>query len=444
MLAKARAIIREVLNEKDKVLVGLSGGADSIALSHLLYYMGYKLVVVHINFHLRGKESDRDAQFVADYLANKLPEAECHFADVDTYGRARGAGISIEMAARELRYELFEELRNAHQCAWIAVGHHANDQIETALLNLSRGTGGKGMAGMQVVSGQLFRPFLTTWRSELEAYLSAHQLDYVTDSTNYDTTIKRNYIRHQLLPSFEQLNPSFPSSLLESMAHFREEQEYIEQATKQFASRHFNTKEQSLDIRNVEEPYLFKRWLLDHGFTPTQAEDLINSWDNPKTIIFNFGSGSAEVYRDKLYLITEPVEEYPTEQLSDHWNHPQIGAIQWNSVGSVALRLHTKCAERKVVVRMGRKEDRFTPYGMKSGSKSLFRYLGEKGLPEYYRPFCPVLECDGEVIAVVPFEVSQHARYQSLSDSIGIGFEPSGAAFGAILRNLTSNVRGNR
>ena len=105
MLAKARAIIREVLNEKDKVLVGLSGGSDSIALSHLLYYMGYKLVVVHINFHLRGKESDRDAQFVADFLAKKLPEAECHFADVDTYGRAKEAGISIEMAARELRYE---------------------------------------------------------------------------------------------------------------------------------------------------------------------------------------------------------------------------------------------------------------------------------------------------------------------------------------------------
>lgn len=444
MLDKARTIIEATLSKKDKIIVGLSGGADSIALSHLLYSLGYQLVVVHINFHLRGEESERDAMFVENYIAQELPEAASHFVDVDTYSKAKDSGISIEMAAREFRYELFEELRKADQCTWIAVGHHANDQIETALLNLSRGTGGKGMAGMQVVSGRLFRPFLTTWRSELEAYLSAQNLDYVTDSSNFDTTIKRNYIRHQLLPSFEQLNPSFPSSLLESMTHFREEQEYIEQATTHFTALHFNNEEQSLDLRSVEEPYLLKRWLLNHGFTPTQAEDLINSWDNPKTIAFNFGSGYAEVYRDKLYLITEPVEEYPTEQLSDRWNHPQIGAIQWNSVGSVALRLHTKCAERKVMVRMGRKEDRFTPFGMKSGSKSLFRYLGEKGLPEYYRPFCPVLECDGEVIAVVPFEVSQHARYQSLSDSIGIGFEPSGAAFGAILRNLTSNVRGNR
>lgn len=444
MLDKARSIIEATLSKKDKIIVGLSGGADSIALSHLLYSLGYQLVVVHINFHLRGEESERDAIFVENYLAKELPEATSHFVDVDTYSKAKDSGISIEMAARELRYELFEELRKADQCTWIAVGHHANDQIETALLNLSRGTGGKGMAGMQVVTGRLFRPFLTTWRSELEAYLSAHNLDYVTDSSNFDTTIKRNYIRHQLLPSFRELNPSFANSLLESMAHLREEQEFIEKATERFISLHFNAEEQSLDLRSVEEPYLLKRWLLDHSFSPTQAEDLINCWDNPKTISFTTDLAYTEVYRGKLYFITHPLKEYRPKQIIEHWREPQVGTIHWNSHSPTTLRLQSRYLEKEITVRMGRKEDRFTPFGMKSGSKSLFRYLGEKGLPEYYRPFCPVLECDGKVIAVVPFEVSHHARYQSLEDSIGISFEPSTDCFGAILRNLTSNVRGNR
>ncbi|WP_298630104.1 tRNA lysidine(34) synthetase TilS [uncultured Porphyromonas sp.] len=444
MLDKARTIIEATLSKKDKIIVGLSGGADSIALSHLLYSLGYQLVVVHINFHLRGEESERDAMFVENYIAQELPEAASHFVDVDTYSKAKDSGISIEMAARELRYELFEDLRKADQCTWIAVGHHANDQIETALLNLSRGTGGKGMAGMQVVTGLLFRPFLTTWRSELEAYLSAHNLDYVTDSSNFDTTIKRNYIRHQLLPSFEQLNPSFPSSLLESITHFREEQEYIEQATKHFTALHFNNEEQSLDLRSVEEPYLLKRYLFEYGFTPTQSEDLINSWDSPKTISFTTDLAYTEVYRGKLYFITHLLKEYRPKQIIEHWSEPQVGTIHWNSHSPTTLRLHSRYLGKEITVRMGRKEDRFTPFGMKSGSKSLFRYLGEKGLPEYYRPFCPVLECDGEVVAVIPFEVSHHARYQSLEDSIGVSFEPSTDSLGAILRNLTSNMAGNR
>ncbi|CQB87999.1 MesJ/Ycf62 family protein [Chlamydia trachomatis] len=444
MLDKARAIIEATLSKKDKIIVGVSGGADSIALSHLLYSLGYQLVVVHINFHLRGEESERDAKYVANYLAQELPEASSHFVDVDTYSKAKEEGISIEMAARELRYELFENLRKADQCTWIAVGHHANDQIETALLNLSRGTGGKGVAGMQVVTGRLFRPFLTTWRSELEAYLSAQNLDYVTDSSNFDTTIKRNYIRHQLLPSFRELNPSFDNSLLESMAHFLEEQEFIEQSTKRFISPHFNDEEQSLDLRSIEEPYLLKRYLFEYGFTPTQAEDLINSWDNPKTISFTTDLAYTEVYRGKLYFIAHPLNEYQPKQIIEHWSEPQIGVIHWNSQSPATLRLHSRYLEKEIIVRMGRKEDCFTPFGMKSGSKSLFRYLGERAIPEYYRPFCPVLECDGEVVAVIPFEVSHHARYQSLEDSIGISFGPSTGCFGAILRNLTNNVAGNR
>lgn len=122
-------------------MVGLSGGADSIALAHLLYSLGYELVLVHINFHLRGKESDRDQAFVSQFIAQYIPKSTSYFEDVDTLPKAKSEGISIEMAARELRYTLFEQLRAKHRCKWIAVGHHANDQIETALLNLSRGTG---------------------------------------------------------------------------------------------------------------------------------------------------------------------------------------------------------------------------------------------------------------------------------------------------------------
>ena len=207
MLNRVSTYIRQRgLLVKDKpVLVALSGGADSVSLLDVLLRAGYHCIAAHCNFHLRGAESDRDEAFVrelCDQLGVKLV-----VKDFDTTAYAQAHNVSIEVAARELRYAWFEETAQANGCQAVAVAHHQNDQAETLLLNLKRGAGLRGLAGMRPKSANpmapdgvpVVRPLLCTTRDYIEHYLrDKRHLEWVTDSTNSDTAITRNAIREQL------------------------------------------------------------------------------------------------------------------------------------------------------------------------------------------------------------------------------------------------------
>ncbi len=210
MLRRVQKYIRDnnLLKRGDKVLVCVSGGADSMALWDVLYRGGYECIVAHCNFHLRGEESDRDEAFVrAEVMRRKGEKGEIHVRDFDTLSYAKTKGISIEMAARELRYTWFAELATAEHCQAIAVAHHQNDQAETVLLNLKRGTGLRGLCGMRPQSANpmggeapVIRPLLCTTRDYIEHYLrDIRKLTWVDDSTNTNISFKRNAIREQLL-----------------------------------------------------------------------------------------------------------------------------------------------------------------------------------------------------------------------------------------------------
>ena len=207
MLRRVTTYIRQRgLLLKDKpVLVALSGGADSVSLLDVLLQAGYTCIAAHCNFHLRGEESNRDEAFVRDLC--KQMNVELEVTDFDTIEYARTHKVSIEVAARELRYRWFDEMARKHQCQAVCVAHHQNDQAETILLNLKRGTGIRGLAGMRPVSANpivpesvpIVRPLLCTTRGYIEHYLKdKRHLNWVTDSTNSDTSITRNAIREQL------------------------------------------------------------------------------------------------------------------------------------------------------------------------------------------------------------------------------------------------------
>lgn len=216
MLRRVLKYIRdnELLKKGDKVLVCVSGGADSVALLDVLQRGGWECIVAHCNFHLRGEESDRDEQFVREVIGERLKaKGEILWVkDFDTEAYAREKGLSIEMAARELRYEWFAQVAAEEQCNAIAVAHHQNDQAETVLLNLKRGTGIRGLCGMRAKSHlgarsqepgvktiPIIRPLLCTTRDYIEHYLKdIRHLPWVDDSTNSDTRIQRNAIREQL------------------------------------------------------------------------------------------------------------------------------------------------------------------------------------------------------------------------------------------------------
>lgn len=209
MLRRVQKYIRDnsLLQPSQRVLVCVSGGADSIALLDVLQRAGYECVVAHCNFHLRGDESDRDQAFVIEaaklLLGNQAKVLVKHF---DTITYAQEHAISIEMAARRLRYQWFAQVALQEDCKAIAVAHHQNDQAETLLLNLKRGTGIRGLCGMRAISANpeggdipIIRPLLCTTRDYIEHYLKdIRQLQWVNDSTNTDTTILRNAVRQQL------------------------------------------------------------------------------------------------------------------------------------------------------------------------------------------------------------------------------------------------------
>lgn len=209
MLRRVQKYIRDngLLRKGDRVLVCVSGGADSVALLDVLSRGGYECVVAHCNFHLRGEESDRDEAFVRQIIDRYSARAmKVIVKDFDTQSYAQLHGISIEMAARELRYKWFAELAEEETCKAIAVAHHQNDQAETVVLNLKRGTGLRGLCGMRAKSDNpaggevpLIRPLLCTTRDYIEHYLKdIRKIAWVNDSTNSDITIQRNAVRQQL------------------------------------------------------------------------------------------------------------------------------------------------------------------------------------------------------------------------------------------------------
>lgn len=196
---------RELLDKQQPVLVAVSGGADSVALLDVLLRAGYPCIVAHCNFHLRGAESDRDEAFVKDLCAKM--GVKLLTTDFETTVYAQEHGVSVEMAARELRYTWFAQIAKEEGCQAVAVAHHQNDQAETLLLNLRRGAGLRGLAGMRPISANpikpeskpIVRPLLCTTRDYIEHYLRDKRgLNWVTDSTNSDTSITRNAIREQL------------------------------------------------------------------------------------------------------------------------------------------------------------------------------------------------------------------------------------------------------
>lgn len=203
-----------------KYVVALSGGADSVCLLLYLLQRGEVCVAAHCNFHLRGEESNRDEAFVRSLCKEKGVALEVkHF---DTLAASAANGESIEMTARRLRYEWFSELVAQYGCDAVAVGHHQEDNAETILLNMARGTGLQGLQGMQSRSINaglpIYRPLLNYTKQQILSQLKAQGQQFVTDSTNTDVHYKRNRIRHNILPEFQQLNPQFVQSI-NSMAH---------------------------------------------------------------------------------------------------------------------------------------------------------------------------------------------------------------------------------
>ncbi|HYQ57050.1 MAG TPA: tRNA lysidine(34) synthetase TilS [Draconibacterium sp.] len=210
---------KQLIKPGQKVLLAVSGGIDSMVLLHLFERLEFEYGIAHCNFRLRGTESDGDESFVREQVERHGTLA--HFETFDTKEYAALKGISIEMAARELRYNFFEQIRKEYEYDLIVTAHHQDDLIETFFLNLSRKTGIKGLTGIKEKKGKLVRPLLFASREDIEEYADKNYISYREDSSNSEVVYQRNFLRHKILPLFSELNPAFKRNFMASVEHLK-------------------------------------------------------------------------------------------------------------------------------------------------------------------------------------------------------------------------------
>ena len=395
---------------QDKVLVALSGGADSVALLRVLVELGYSCECAHCNFHLRGEESNRDETFVRELCQSlDIPLHVVHF-DTETYAKEKH--LSIEMAARELRYEWFEKVRREIHAEVIAVAHHRDDSVETFLLNLIRGTGINGLKGIPVRNGLIVRPLLHTSKTDILDYLSHLKQDYVTDSTNLQDEYMRNKIRLNLIPLMETMNPSIAETIDETAQKLAEVADIYHQNRKAAIQ---NALQKTLE-RNIEEtegrncmdietilsdiaPFsLLHEWLAPKGFNATQINDIYFSLKQCQSGK-RFASTEWELLRDRKELVLQ--RKNPDEKV------PQI-AQEIVEIDPEFILLKDKNmafldADKVILpleIRRWQAGDKFCPLGMK-GKKNVSDYLTDKKFTLFEKERQYVACSEGKIVWLV-------------------------------------------
>ena len=345
----------KTLSPQHLYLVALSGGADSVALALMMLDEGLNVHALHCNFHLRGEESNRDEAFVTHFChKHNIPLDVKHF---DTISLAKEHGVSLEMEARQLRYDWFRERAINLDAEAICVAHHMDDQAETLLLNLIRGTGLQGLSAMhpeRTIQGlKILRPLLNISKQEILSYLNSRGQDYVTDSTNLERDALRNKIRLDLMPMLKELNPSIASCLARTAENVR--MELAENSTESHLHRWLSplgfTRQQILDVySHTQDTSLSRSGLLWHTTTHTLLLDR-------GQLILRLKDKDSNVLQR---LIVESLNNLPKRE--DFFNKQQAF-------------IDAKRINGELLLRRAQVGDRFRPYGMKQGSKLLSDFL---------------------------------------------------------------------
>lgn len=395
------------------VLVAVSGGADSVALLRIccsvakLFHI--RVEAVNCNFHLRGEESDRDSEFTAG-LCRKL-EVKLHSLsyDVEEYMRLN-PGISTEMACRKLRYNDFFRIAKEKGHDRIAVAHNADDDIETMILNMLRGSGSRGLKGMDTDNGKIIRPLLSTSRREIEQYLESIGQNYITDSSNLTSDYRRNFIRREILPLLEQRWHGARKSLRRTVEIMKADSEIVENFYKEKLTKLSNGN--TLKVYHEEiTTGIILRFIEKFGGNATMAEEIMEACHKPfarRTWQLDCGN-EAILERDVLVVKNSDPEE--NDDVTLLWNKIEMSPnvmkkIKTNPDPEIQYLPHGPEAYE---LRKPRQGDRIAPLGMK-GTRLVSDVISDAKLDRYMKSITRVLvrRNDGEIIWVTGLKRSRH------------------------------------
>lgn len=386
MLNKVRKFIEreKLLYRFDLHLVGLSGGADSVALLLILKDLGYRIEAAHCNFRLRGEESDRDEQFVRDLC--KQHDIPLHVIHFDTKEYAALHKVSIEMAARDLRYGYFRQLCQDIGANDVCIAHHRDDAVETLLMNLLRGAGIHGLTGIRPKNDIVRRPLLCINRQEILQYLDSIGQAFVTDSSNLEADVLRNKLRLKVIPLLEEIAPGAMANIYKTANYLREAEEvYNHEIEKEKDFLTHGDKFEKAAIPTLPSvSSLLHEWLSPFGFNSTQTEQIFDCMNETGR---EFLSATHRLVVDREFFEVEPIKE-PIKPLKI----PETGTYRNEDQTAFKFEITTDTTVSRepyvatldadkvqfpLTVRLVEQGDRFVPFGMK-GSKLVSDYLTDQ------------------------------------------------------------------
>ena len=422
-----------LIAENDKVILALSGGIDSMVLADLLLKSKVQFVAAHCNFNLRGEESDGDEQLVREFTEKN--GIQCFVRHFDTEQYAIEKGISIEMAARDLRYAWFEELRQQLGYDKIAVAHHADDQAETFFINLLRGAGLNGLKGMKPQNGVIIRPLLWASREQIHQYAVENQILWREDHTNAESAYLRNKIRNKLLPVFDELQSEARQGLYKSLEHLASEnelyRELFQEELNQLVERHGKT--QSIPHSAFSIPHsafqLLFEWLRNYGFNTDQCHFIFDAMQSGVGNKYFSATHQLVIGRNDLQLSEikpiannevqiEVEQEETTSPIHLRFTHiEKTAGFVIDKSPDVAL-LDVDKIQFPLNLRHWRHGDRFHPLGLK-GSKLLSDFFVDQKFTEWQkRNVWLLVSADGDILWVVGWRIDDRYKVTKSTKTI--------------------------
>ena len=426
MLEKFKKYIaaNNLIKPGDRILLAVSGGIDSMVMTHLFLQTGNKLGIAHCNFSLRGEESDLDEEMVSKYAAEH--NIEMFSTRFETKAYARENGLSVQMAARELRYRWFEQIRKDHGYDSIAIAHNLNDNIETMMINLIRGTGVPGLTGMKPDVNNIIRPMLFATRQEIIYYCNRNSINYREDLSNADTKYLRNKIRHLIIPMLKEINPSVESTLNETAERFTGINEIVNDYINDLREKVSDITDEYIAFNiSLLKPYIHKKVILFELFRPYGINDV------PLTDLIHLIEGKTG---GRLFTGTHRIVKNRKELLVQSTRHEKDGIRlilsfshferipEIENVKSVRITGKFKIPDSQsiacidpdklsfpLVVRKWNTGDYFYPLGM-NHRKKLSDYFIDRKYSIFDKENALILESEGKIVCILGDRIDNRFR----------------------------------
>ncbi len=411
-----------------KILLATSGGKDSMVMLHLFQQLDYEIGIAHCNFQLRGMESFEDQNFVQEYAAeNGIPVFITQF---DTKAFAEDYKVSTQVAARELRYNWFYELLETEKFDYILTAHHADDNLETFIINLSRGTGLEGLIGIPEQNDRVIRPLLAFSQEEMEEYAKLNNTKWREDSSNASDKYLRNKIRHYLVPILKELNPNFLSSFHKTQTYLQEAQVMVEDASIMIYQQVAKQEEDTIyfDLKKLQQLPNYKsylhQWLKEFGFSAwDDIYDLVESQSGKYVF-----SPEYRLLKDRDSLILSPInflnekEEYSIDENQKEVNIPLN--LTFCKVADISLTTNSAIfvdadkLQFPLVLRHWNEGDSFQPFGMNGKSKKVSKLFKDEKLSLLEKENSWLLCSNQDIVWIVGLRQDERFRIENTTKNI--------------------------